>query len=1554
MNKSIKTLFVFILTLLLSLLIVSCTPNNELNLSDLDIDAVDVVEVSVGEYEVPFTIDNLNDYISQYNLNVTVSIIDNDSNTVLVTGNTFSVQAGKIYTVTINILQGEEIIKTKVITVTAVAKVIESIAITTQPAKLSYIEGDYLDFSGMVVTATYNDLSTIVLTGSDYTLSNTSTLIPSDTTITVTHTVSGKTADIIITVAPSDSVSWTVTFNANGGQLISGSETQIIVNHGTAIAPVYTKKDYIFGGFDVAIDNITSDLTATVVWNDISIGTEGLLYNSFDYGYLSYYVEGYIGSSTIVNIPATYNGKPVTSIENVAFNNKTNITKVYISENIKNINASSFNGSNNLEEFIVSSDNSYMQSIDGVIYDKTGKTLMFCPKGKTGILDIESGITSIGYFAFYGCRKLTDIIIPDSVYDIRENALNNTVWYDEKPDGLVYAGKVLYKYKGNMPVNTVMNTILPDTKGIAGEAFATLNNLIDVTIPNGVLYIGNSAFASCNGLTDIIIPVSVIRIDNNAFKGCVNLTDIYIPDTLNNIGSQSFDNTLWYNNQPNGMVYIGKVAYNYKGSMPANTTIALNEGTIAIADYAFYTYEGLLNLVSVYIPQSVKRIGGFAFSSCTGITMLQIPDSVDEIADYAFAYTVMDIYAEASSKPIGWSIIWNPDPRPVIWNCGTGFITFTFNTNEGEEIDPIEAVFLSYLPVPIKTGWTLVGWHLLQDLTDLAVTSPFYPETKDDTTLYAEWEISKYTVEFLVEGYNVSDEGDGIIQLIEHGSSIVNAPVITHPDYTFISWDTSLNNITEAMTIRPVFAGLLVDSGEATQDYVVVSAYCNNDLCVIKIDKGNGYYSTYYLGDSFDVNNNKIIKARCSFNGGEEIDLVDLVIDNIDRTKPSAPVFEFRRTGTEITIHILSGQDRGTSGVDYNEYRVGELGDWIEFDEIATRVLPNNTLIAARTYDNAGNVSSINERYIKVDIIELEDHLLSDIQRFIITEEIDLGSNGTNNIISLSASYIEAAEEYQKYVNCYVDGDYKGCGLYAAQIFISWFGMQYTQSAVSEYVETTDFGKYIEWLTEDTWADPSIFTTPAQLDNGLQDILNLKYDSFEVVRSSPNSSATAIAMIEDYLSHGYPVAILVNDGEHWQIISESDVIRNNSGDITSASFLVHDAGGAKYRTWSQLDYFFEDNWSAELAREMDYTSYIDTIMSIRYVDDLYTVQEEDWSSGWSEAEFFTVDDNQYLFLLKESDGTVHINEVDSDGIIGDIVYSDNWTSGWDDVSFYYDDIYTYLVLYKSSNELINIRKMTSEGEIGELTYNSSFPSGENIETANVRAVMLDGVAYISTVSYRDQLGYSSNNIYEVNGGVLGDRIDIRNSSSNSPFTYSTTFEAYGNSYVINVDPYRSDNTNIVIYQLNPEGLEEAYGLKVDTANWSDGWTNVIPYQVGEEVYLFVSKAGILDEEGVMANEYGICAIHHIIKEMKTVQDEDEFGNLIDEFYEIEVISIGHKVDSAYWPPYDTLFVSYGYNIVRFYQNSFGETMLFSLRGSDGTMKVRKITPDGRIMTNIIG
>ena len=428
--------------------------------------------------------------------------------------------------------------------------------------------------------------------------------------------------------------------------------------------------------------------------------------NSFSEGYYTYEVEN--GKATItgcdksisgdVTIPKKLGGYPVTRIGYGAFENCTELTSITISDSMIIISEAAFWGCTRLTSVTIPTS---VTSIGGhAFYGCTGLKSITIPdsitsigysafddtawydaqpngnvylakfyygykgimpnntsvkikSGTKGIADyafsmctgltsisIPDSVTSIGYCAFYGCEGLTSVTIPDSVTRIDYAAFRDCT-------GLTSV--------------TIPNSVT----NIRDSVFEACSKLVSIKIPNSVTSIGSYAFAYCTGLTNITIPDSVTSIGGCAFRGCTGLTNITIPDSVSSIGGPIsvssiggpvFDDTAWYNLQPNGDVYVGKVYYKYKGEMPSDTSITIKTGTKGIAGSAFYCCTGLTSIIipdsvssidnyafngcteltSVTIPDSVTSIGESTFENCTGLTSIIIPDSVTSIGDYAF------------------------------------------------------------------------------------------------------------------------------------------------------------------------------------------------------------------------------------------------------------------------------------------------------------------------------------------------------------------------------------------------------------------------------------------------------------------------------------------------------------------------------------------------------------------------------------------------------------------------------------------------------------------------------------------------------------------------------------------------------------------------------------------------------------------------------------------------------------------------------------------------------------------------------------------------------
>ena len=215
----------------------------------------------------------------------------------------------------------------------------------------------------------------------------------------------------------------------------------------------------------------------------------------------------------------------------------------------------------------------------------------------------------------------------DKVYASKEEGheLGNLTYLDISEAEIVSGGDYYYRVwqseefcptKASTSDNTISNYMFCGCK---------LKKLI---LPETITSIGTHAFKDCSGLTYMDIPDGVTSIGVSAFENCNNISEIIIPNSVTSIGVDAFTGTEWYNSKPNGLVYAGKLAYKYKGEMPANTTIIVNDGTVGIVSKAF---DGCSNMTSIIIPNSVTSIGSSAFRGCSSLTSVALPDGLEKM-----------------------------------------------------------------------------------------------------------------------------------------------------------------------------------------------------------------------------------------------------------------------------------------------------------------------------------------------------------------------------------------------------------------------------------------------------------------------------------------------------------------------------------------------------------------------------------------------------------------------------------------------------------------------------------------------------------------------------------------------------------------------------------------------------------------------------------------------------------------------------------------------------------------------------------------------------------
>lgn len=510
----------------------------------------------------------------------------------------------------------------------------------------------------------------------------------------------------------------------------------------------------------------------------------GLEYELTDDGYAVTGIGTFSGTNLVIP-EINFDGKPIIGIKTNAFNSCHRLISVTLPESLTSfgdniiglsflhcyrlveiynkssltiITSSDLGGEieNNLFGYkvknVYSEEDGSKLSVDEngcVVYTDGDDKILISYEGAETAISIPDGITEINDYVFYEREDITSVMIPNSVTSISSNAFGKCVGLEKI---LVADGNENFLCKDGILYDKSDKSIHSVPQGIKGE----------VTLLDGVTSIGNSAFSGCTGLTSITIPDSVTSIDSSAFSGCTALSNITISESVTSVNSNAFYNTAWYNNQPDGVVYAGKVAYTYKGEMTSDTSVEITSGTLVIG--AIFGKNNKY-LTSVKIPSSVNRISKSTFSGCESLTEIYFDGTKDQWYSltewsYFYDYSKLTIYLCDNGKLAPNSL--RPDmsiTELLKWFKGLQSVSILNCTSEIENF--LYKVNTAQMTV-YETDDFAGACYVKDDKLYWAVSDEYYV-----------WDLSKYNAETNFMGYAYSTLCEIIFSLEDSNYSLV-------------------------------------------------------------------------------------------------------------------------------------------------------------------------------------------------------------------------------------------------------------------------------------------------------------------------------------------------------------------------------------------------------------------------------------------------------------------------------------------------------------------------------------------------------------------------------------------------------------------------------------------------------------------------------------------------------------------------------------------------------------------------------------------------------------
>ena len=295
-----------------------------------------------------------------------------------------------------------------------------------------------------------------------------------------------------------------------------------------------------------------------------------------------------------------------------------------------------------------------VESID--VSDYTGGTSNFMPSKEVTKVNLPSGITSFGQYAFQNYSGLTSFTIPSTVTNISYSCFDGCSGLTSITIPSNVTSISDYAFKG---CTGLTSFTIPDTVTSLGRYILQgATNITYLKIGSGVKTIAQGDFANLN-ITTLVLSEGLKTININAFESN-KITSLTIPDSVTSIsGGSCFRSNV---NLSTITVGSNNTVYDSRNNCNAIIKTSNNELVVGckstvipntVTSIGMQAFQGHSELTSVTLPEGLTSIGEWAFQSCSKLSgNLTIPSTITTIGQHAFDFSgLSSLTIEATTPP---------------------------------------------------------------------------------------------------------------------------------------------------------------------------------------------------------------------------------------------------------------------------------------------------------------------------------------------------------------------------------------------------------------------------------------------------------------------------------------------------------------------------------------------------------------------------------------------------------------------------------------------------------------------------------------------------------------------------------------------------------------------------------------------------------------------------------------------------------------------------------------------------------------------------------------